>query len=120
MSEAVAYCGLICQTCPIYTATREESKAEQRRMRTEIARLCREQYGMEYEPEDITDCDGCRTEGGRLFSACNNCHIRSCAGQRGFENCAYCREYICESLEEFFSTDPTAKTRLDEIRTGIQ
>ena len=120
MSEAIAYCGLVCQTCPIYIATREESKAEQQKMRAEVAQLCREQYGMEYGLEDITDCDGCRSDGGRLFSACDTCHIRSCARQKGFENCAFCGEYACKSLEEFFSTDPTARRRLDEIRTSMQ
>lgn len=112
----VAYCGLVCQTCPIYLATRVESKEKQEKMRAEIAQLCREQYGMAYEPADITDCDGCRTEDGRLFLACKDCAIRNCARQRGLESCAYCDEYVCERLEAFFTTDPTAKVRLDEVR----
>ncbi len=120
MNESVAYCGLICQTCPIYLATREENKAEQEKMRVEIARFCKEQYGMEYELKDITDCDGCRTEEGRLFSGCKNCHIRKCAKQQGYENCAYCNEYVCTKLEELFVMDPSAKTRLDQIRDSLQ
>jgi len=120
MTEMVAYCGLACQTCPIYLATRQENKEEQARMRAEIVQLCKEQYGMDYELEDITDCDGCRTEDGRLFSACKNCLIRKCAKQKGLENCAYCTEYACVRLEAFFGTDPTAKIRLDEIRIGIR
>ena len=118
MSEVLAYCGLVCQTCPIYLATREENKEEQKRMRSEIAQLCREQYGMAYRPEDIGDCDGCPTEGGRLFFACKDCVIRSCARQKEIENCAHCGEYVCERLEAFFATEPTARTRLDEIRNG--
>jgi len=112
MDEIIAYCGLICQGCPIYWATREKSKAE-------IARLCKEHYGMEYTPEEITDCDGCRTEGGRLFSGCLKCPIRECARQKGLENCAYCSEYACEELKQFFVTDPGAKTRLDVIRGSL-
>ncbi len=119
MTEIIACCGLVCQTCPIYLATRQENKEEQARMRAEIAQLCKEQYGVNYEPEDITDCDGCQTEGERLFSASKNCPIRKCARQKGLENCAYCTEYACGKLEAFFSTDPTAKTRLDEIRSSI-
>jgi len=53
MTEIVAYCGLTCQTCPIYLATRQENKEEQARMRAEIVQLCKEQYGMNYELEDI-------------------------------------------------------------------
>jgi hypothetical protein len=119
MTEIVAYCGLTCQTCPIYLATRQENKEEQARMRAEIVRLCKEQYGMNYELEDITDCDGCRTEGERLFSACRNCPIRKCARGKELENCAYCAEFACGKLEAFFSTDPTARIRLEAIRSSI-
>jgi hypothetical protein len=119
MSEMIAYCGLVCQTCPIYLATREENKEEQSRMRVEISRRCKEQYGMKYEPEDITDCDGCRTEGGRLFSACKDCAIRNCARQKGVETCAHCTDYVCGKLEAFFATDPAAKACLDEVRSRI-
>jgi hypothetical protein len=119
VSEMVAYCGLVCQTCPIYLATREEDKEEQARRRVEIARLCREQYGMNYEPADVTDCDGCRTEEGRLFSACQNCAIRKCARQKGLEDCAHCTDYVCGKLEAFFATDPAAKARLDQVRSNI-
>jgi hypothetical protein len=74
---------------------------------------------MKVEPEDITDCDGCRTEGGRLFSACKSCLIRNCAKQKELENCAYCSEYVCERLEAFFTTESTAKTRLDAVRINV-
>lgn len=116
MNEALAYCGLVCQTCPIYLATREKNATERRRMRTAIARLCREHYGMEYTPEDISDCDGCRTENGRLFTACRSCAVRKCARQRGLENCAFCSEYVCDRLEAIFNMDPAARKRLDELR----
>lgn len=119
MTEIIAYCGLACHTCPIYLATRQENKDEQWRMRAEIARLLKEQYGMNYQPEEITDCDGCRTEGGRLFSGCKNCLIRKCAREKELASCAYCTEYACERLETFFAAEPTAKARLDEIRARI-
>lgn len=120
MTEMISYCGLTCQTCPIYLATRQENKEEQLRMRSEIVKLCKEHYGINYRLEDITDCDGCRTEGGRLFSACKSCQIRKCAREKEVENCAHCTEYACEKLEAFFGTDPAAKTRLDEIKRGIK
>ena len=120
MAEKIAYCGLTCQACPIYLATRQENKEEQLRMRTEIVRLCKELYGMPYELQDITDCDGCRTEGGRLFSGCTTCVIRNCARKKGLENCAYCPDYACKELRAFFGKDPGAKTRLDQIRTARQ
>lgn len=115
----IAYCGLNCRTCPIYLATAVERKDEQTKMRIEIARECREHYGMQYEAGDITDCDGCRREGGRLFSGCRDCTIRTCAGGKGIENCAHCAEYVCSNLAAHFFLDPAAKTRLDAIRSGI-
>jgi hypothetical protein len=96
-----------------------DSWEEQAKMRVEIARICREHYGMKYEAEDITDCDGCRTDGGRLFSGCQNCPIRKCASQKGLENCAYCADYVCGNLEALFAMDAAAKARLDEVRRGI-
>lgn len=120
MNEAMAYCGLICKTCPIYLVTREKNKVEQDRMRDEIVRICKEKYGLAYKREDITECDGCRTEGGRLFLACPTCFIRNCAKQKGLENCAYCREYACESLKALFATEPAARTRLDEMRDSLR
>jgi hypothetical protein len=119
MSEILSYCGLVCRTCPIYVVTRETDKAEQTRKRTEIAQACREQYGMNSGVADITDCDGCIAESGRLFSGCHDCAIRSCAKQRAIENCAYCSEYICQKLESFFVHDSAAKIRLDEVRQRI-
>jgi hypothetical protein len=88
-------------------------------MRSEIVSLCKEHYGINYKLEDIADCDGCRTEGGRLFSASRNCLIRKCAREKQLGNCAYCPEYACGKLEALFKTDPNAKTRLDEIIVEI-
>ena len=120
MIESVAYCGLACSTCPIYVATRQENREGQAMMRAEIVRLCHEHYGMNYALEDITDCDGCRTASGRLFSASTKCPIRKCAKQKGVETCAQCADYACDRLEAIFKTDPDAKKRLDEMRRNVQ
>lgn len=119
MAELIAYCGLACHTCPIFLATRQENKVEQRRMRAEISQMLSEQYGMNYQPEEINDCDGCCTEVGRLFLGCKDCLIRKCAREKELASCAYCAEYACERLEVFFSSEPSAKLRLDEMRRCI-
>lgn len=117
MFETVAYCGLSCATCPIHAATMQEDSEEQARMRAGIVRLCRERYGINYTLEDITDCDGCRTEGGRLFASSRSCSIRKCAGERKLDTCAYCPEYPCGALDAIFKTEPEARTRLDAIKS---
>jgi hypothetical protein len=114
----IAYCGLVCHTCAIYLATREKHEGKKREMKADIARICNEKYGTQYKPEDITDCDGCRTEGGRLFAGCKTCYMRKCARDKGIEHCARCDGYVCEELEKLFATEPGAKRRLDQIRSG--
>jgi len=112
----MAYCGLLCQNCPIYLTAREPDASKKEKMIREIIEACREHYGIEYQGTDITDCDGCFAEDGRLFKACANCEIRKCAVEKEVENCAFCPEYACEKLEALFQTDPGARTRLDAVR----
>ena len=119
MKEILAYCGLYCHSCPIFLATREKDEEKNYKMRGDIAQQIKEHYGREYRPEDITDCDGCRTESDRLFSGCRKCQIRKCARQKRAENCAYCDEYACEKLEELFKMEPNTRKRLDEIKTRL-
>jgi hypothetical protein len=124
MNEMIAYCGLNCVGCPIYLVTRETNAKKQKQKREEIARQIEEKYGMKCRLEDVTDCDGCHTQGGRLFSGCQKCQIRKCAGEKGIENCAHCSEYACEKLEEFFNyggklVNIDAKKQLDAIRDAL-
>ncbi len=119
MEENLAHCGLACHSCAIYLATREQDEEKRYKMRVDIAQQIKEHYGQECKPEDVNDCDGCKTEGQRLFSGCKNCLIRKCAIKKGLENCAHCSEYPCDKLQEFFAKDPEAKDRLDEIRNTL-
>jgi len=119
MHELISYCGLVCTSCPIFVATRMSSPEEQARARREIYRVCTEQYKMEITLDDITDCDGCRTEGGRLFSGCKACGIRPCAREKNLESCALCPSFVCEKLETFLASEPSAKIRLEEIRLKV-
>ena len=120
--EMIAYCGLNCYTCPIYLATRETDPEKQRQMREQIVIAIKKYLGEEKRLEDITDCDGCKAPGGRLYSGCQWCGIRKCAREKGLENCAYCSEYACETLSKFFESEGEqagAKKRLDEIRERL-
>lgn len=119
MNEMIAYCGLTCQSCAIYLASREKDPKRKHKMRIEIVQEIKKHYGQDCKAEDVTDCDGCKTEGGRLFSGCSTCQIRKCAREKGIESCAHCNGYACERLEKFFTTDPEAKKRLDKIRSAL-
>jgi hypothetical protein len=119
MDEMLAYCGLVCNTCPIHLATKEQGQEKKREMRVEIARRINKLYKEKLKAEDVTDCDGCSTEGGRLFSGCKKCQIRKCAKGKAVENCAYCSDYACEKLKKFFATEADAKARLAVIRNTL-
>lgn len=118
MDEIIAYCGLTCHTCPIYLATREKNPKKKRGMRAKIAGKINKLYKEKLKAEDVTDCDGCKTEE-RLFSGSQKCEIRKCARDKGIESCAHCSEYPCEKLKKFFATEPDAKARLDMIRSTL-
>jgi len=119
MDDMFAYCGLTCHKCPIYLATREHDTKKKRQTRAEIARKINELYKEKMRAKDVTDCDGCRMQNGRLFSGSKKCKIRKCAKGKGVENCAHCSEYACEKLKKLFATEPEAKARLATIRSTM-
>jgi hypothetical protein len=116
----ISYCGLICESCPVHLATIEPDRIKQQELRSNIARQCFEVYGLSIEPAQVTDCDGCCSETGRLFSGCLNCEIRKCIVLKGIENCGYCDEYACERLKQQFIHDPEAEERLNLINMNIR
>ena len=114
MSEMTAVCGLLCEECKAFIATRKNSEEK----RAEVAELWSQQYNQNIKPEDI-NCDGCTSDSDRLFSHCKVCEIRKCGKEKAVANCAYCDEYACEKLEGFFKMVPDAGRRLNEIRSKL-
>lgn len=107
----IAFCGLNCHECDANMATglNDDEKREH------VAKLWSEQYNADIKPEDI-NCDGCQSDGDRLFNHTKVCEIRKCGKEKGVVNCAHCEEFPCNKLEEFFKMAPDAKRRLEEIR----
>jgi hypothetical protein len=88
-------------------------------MRAAIARLGQEYYGIKMQPEDITDCDGCTTENGRIYSGCKKCELRICARERKLETCAHCPDYACEKLQKSFASEPSSRIKLEVIKSML-
>jgi hypothetical protein len=86
----IAYCGINCSDCQIRLAT----KADSEESRIEVAKAWSQKFGWNLKPADI-NCEGCLSEGGRLFNYCETCGVRQCAGQKAVETCADCAEYGC-------------------------
>ena len=109
--KQISFCGTVCTECPAFLATQEDADEKRR----EIAVLWSKEYNAEITLEDV-NCDGCLSEGGRLFFHCNVCEVRKCGREKGLKNCAYCDEFACEKLMPIFELAPAAKATLDEIR----
>ena len=112
MTEMIGVCGIVCSRCEAFLATKNNDDGA----RKSIAK----QWAKEYQhpglkPEDI-NCDGCLSDGKRLFSHCTVCEIRKCGRGRGVRNCAYCDEYVCKKLNRFYKIAPGGKATLDGLR----
>ena len=113
MKKLIAYCGIDCSECPAYLATQSGDIKEIRKVAKEWST-----DSMTFEPEEIR-CEGCNQDS-IVFSWCRECPIRSCCRGKGYENCAYCNEYVCDNLIMTFDKTSTAKDRLDKIRRNLQ
>ena len=96
----IACCGMDCDECNALIATREDDHA----LRTATAQAWSKQYNHPFRPEDI-QCTGCRSEGAKIVH-CEVCPVRKCCIERGVAHCGQCRDFPCETLEEFFKIFP--------------
>jgi hypothetical protein len=107
----IASCGLDCSKCEGFLATQANSDT----MRAEVAQKWSALYQTELKPEQI-NCDGCRTEGKKLFYCEHICQIRQCCISKNLANCAACDEYLCEKLSAFVKMAPEAGANLERLR----
>ncbi len=110
MSEMIAYCGLVCYSCPQYIATQNDDDIA----REQIAKQIAEKYGLIYKPEEI-NCDGCLSSGGRLIGFCNTCDVRKCGIEKSVENCTACDDRPCDKLNKFHEFSPDAKASFEAL-----
>ncbi len=111
MERMIAFCGITCSDCPALLATQKDDDSERKR----VAEQWSKQYNTDMKPEDI-NCDGCVAVTGTRIAHWDECGIRKCCQERGFENCGHCEDYACEQLQGFFKMVPNAKAVLDEVR----
>ena len=114
MNEMTAICGLLCNQCDAFIATRDDNDEK----RAEVAQLWSKQYNCDIEPADI-NCLGCTSDDDCHFGHCSVCEIRKCATEKQAVNCAHCDDYACEQLEGFFQVVPDARKNLDAIRNTL-
>lgn len=110
----IAYCGLNCAECAVFLATQKNDDDE----RKQAAEKWSKKFNWNLMPSDI-NCEGCKVEEGRIFGFCKKCEVRTCANEKGIDNCAFCDEYACKKLQSIISLDSAIKTKLEKIRKTL-
>ena len=88
IDTTVACCGLFCESCGVYIAT----KADDRAALEGIAQR------MKTTSEEIR-CLGCRSN--TLSPHCRECNFKLCADAKGVANCEDCDSFPCPDLADF-------------------
>lgn len=107
----LAHCGLNCSKCEAYLATQENNDEK----RAKTAETWSKMYHAEITPAQI-NCTGCKSDEIKFFH-CDRCDIRQCCLTNGVENCAECKDYICDRLAAFIKLAPEAGNALEALRS---
>ena len=87
MKKFIAYCGLDCETCEAYLATKNNDNE----LRAKVADKWSKLNNITITPEMI-NCNGCRIEGIKTVYCDKLCKIRQCAMNKKYETCGDCNE----------------------------
>lgn len=108
MKQMIAYCGLDCEKCDAYIATKNNDNA----LREKTAKLWAEANHAPITPEMI-NCQGCRVDDVKTPYCDSLCEIRQCALKKAVSTCADCTEMnTCNPLGYVFANSEEAKKNL--------
>jgi hypothetical protein len=95
----LGYCGINCDTCPAYQGTVNT--------RIELLKKAAQEYGEGKTAAKDWVCLGCSPADQKILATyCATCGIRTCAIDKGVQNCAACTEYdTCEKIKQFLEGD---------------
>ena len=89
MCDMIAFCGLDCEKCDAYIATKNDDQA----LREKTAKLWGELNHVTILPEQI-NCEGCRCDGIKTVFCESLCPVRQCALKKGVTICSDCPDVI--------------------------
>lgn len=108
MKSLIAICGLDCEKCDAYIATKTNNHA----LREKTAKLWAELNHAPILPEHI-NCEGCRMNGVKTMFCSSLCAVRKCAISKVFETCGDCSEKdCCPTVGAIWQNNPQAKENL--------
>ena len=107
-NKMIAYCGLDCEKCDAFIATKNNDQA----LREKTAKLWAELNHAPILPEHI-NCEGCRMNGKKTVFCDRLCSIRQCALNKDVNTCGDCAEMDnCQTLAAVVSHNPDALKNL--------
>ena len=102
MNPLIAYCGLDCEKCDAFIATKNNDQA----LRERTAKLWSELNNAPILPEHI-NCEGCRVDGVKTFFCQTLCAVRKCAVGKGVGTCGDCAEMeSCQKIGAIIAHNP--------------
>jgi len=115
----MAYCGLDCQECPVFIATRDDDDAARQRVADEWTAIVMQHWAKEPLKASDMNCQGCRSEA--LFAGCHRCPIRACCRDKGLEHCGLCEALgSCGRIAGLLQEFPQALTNLQQAGQAAQ
>ena len=110
MKQLVAFCGIDCEKCDAYIATRNDDYA----LREKTAQLWGQLNNAPILPEHI-NCDGCRANGRKTVYCDSMCRVRQCARIKGVATCGDCPELDgCSVVGAIHAYSPEARQNLEK------
>ena len=110
--KMIAYCGLDCNKCDAYIATKNNDQA----LREKTAKLRSKLNNTPILPEQI-NCEGCRVDGIKTVYCEKLCRIRQCAMKKGMETCGDCSElYKCQTVGVIIENNTDALNNLKNTK----
>jgi len=107
---SLAYCGIKCQDCPAFIATKAKDLTKRKRIAKEWST---KEYPLTYEN---VECHGCTSTIRTVMAFCEDCEIRECARSKKLDNCSLCTDFPCQNLEKVYKKNPEAKMNLLNLR----
>ena len=109
MNSIVSPCGMVCSECTAFIATQNNDIA----MKQQMAIDYEKSMGTPITIEEL-ECYGCHSEHHIAF--CEQCQIRSCSNQKGYQTCAECADFPCPKGDFIWKEHSKTKEKLLSLR----
>ena len=107
MGKMIAYCGINCDECDAYKATRNNDNELRKKVAAEWTKM----FNFNFVPEMI-NCSACKGDGVKI-GHWSECEMRKCASGKNLVNCGACSDFkTCKTINDFIAQVPNAAENL--------